>query len=186
MGTNYDIVYEQLRVRLRALRAPVTLGFLGRTFCAAGDGIEQLDGRPIHINAKNIMIWYLTYGGRGAELTPESYDFAPLNYFSHGIFTGNTAWERSRAAGLSGLTLEVFRERCEQIGAEPFRSERYGESRLLFAFPELPLLVAFTEGDDEFPAILDVKLGKNCERILPFETLAVLTTLIESEFSRVG
>jgi hypothetical protein len=117
------------------------------------------------------------------ELTPDSYDFALLNYFSHGIFTGHTAWEKSRASGLSELTPEAFRACCEHIGAQLLRSERYGESRLLFAFPELPLLITFTEGDDEFPSSLDIKLGKNCERILPFETLAVLTTLIESEFS---
>jgi hypothetical protein len=181
--TNYDKVFERLRVRLENLGAPVTLNFLGRAFRADRGGVERISGRPIHINAQNIIIWYLTFGGRGVELTPESYDFALLNHFSHGIFTGHTSWEKSRASGLSDLTPKAFRECCEHIGAEFLRPERYGESRLLFAFPELPLLITFTEGDDEFPASLDIKLGKNCERILPFETLAVLTSLIESEFS---
>jgi hypothetical protein len=181
-STNYDKAYELIRAKLEVLTEPITLGFLGRTFCADKNGVEQIGGDPIHINAKGVIVWYLTFGGRNLATTPESFDFAPLNHFSYGIFSGSSAWEKSRASRLSKLTAARFRENANRIGAEFLRSERYGESWLLFPFPELPLLLTFSEGDEEFQPSLNIKLGKNCERILPFETLAVLIGLIESEF----
>jgi hypothetical protein len=46
----------------------------------------------------------------------------------------------------------------------------------------MPVKLTFSAGDEEFPAALDIKFGKNAVQILPFETLAVLNSLISAEY----
>ncbi|MCL1802138.1 MAG: DUF3786 domain-containing protein [Eubacteriaceae bacterium] len=172
MPSNYEKAYEQIRPWLNDLPAPVEIEFLGRRWRAAPDGIQQLSGPPANINCKSVLVWYLTQAGEGEP----SYEFTPLHSFTHGIFRSNS-WE-----GGTDATLESFRLACQRLGASFVRSEPYSEVWLLIALPKLPVLMSYIQADDEFPAAIDLKYGANATQFLPFETLAVLNSLIKSEF----
>jgi hypothetical protein len=179
--SNAERVYESLRPWLANLEKTRTVIFLGREFYADNIGIKQLSGEKIQINAKSVLIWYLTFGGDKLE---PSFVFTPLHTFSNGIFTAqNSDWQSHDRKTHEKLTFEAFRTTSERLGASVIRQERYGESRLLFALPNLPVKLTFSEGDEEFPATLDIKFGTNATQILPFETLAVLQGLILREFA---
>jgi hypothetical protein len=176
--TNYEKVYEQIRPWLSKVAEPRELRFLGRMWRVDRAGVEQLSGPPAHTNCRSVLVWYFTYGGQGEP----SYTFTPLHSFSHGIFRGND-WE---TGGCATLTLDEFREASARIGADFLRRERYGEAWLLHALPKLPVLLTYTEADDEFPAALDIKYGANATTFLPFETLAVLNGLINAEYKNTA
>jgi len=174
---NSDLIYESLLPWLRGISGlPKELLFLGRRFQITKEGIEQLSGPEIAVNGKSVLIWYVvTASSEGPD-----FSFASLLSFSHGIFSSqNSGWQNK---GSSGLNRESFRENAGRIGAEYYKEIPYGEAWLLFAFPNLPVLLTFTEEDEEYPAMVDIKFGSNATEILPFETLAVLDGLIASEF----
>jgi hypothetical protein len=192
--TNHERVYENIRPWLRdcdLTAAAARLGFappdggavrvllLGREFLVANDGVTQISGAPCHVNFKSVLIWYFTFGGSGEP----SYEFAALHSFSHGIFGGQSSDFSSHDwRGYAGLTPDAFAETSARIGAELFRRERYGESRLLHVLPKIPALLTFSEADEEFAAQINIKFGSNSTSFLPFETLAVLSGLISSEY----
>jgi len=182
--TNHEKAYEQIRPWLQNIKKPAEVTFLGRAFSVTKDDVVQLSGDPIHVNAKGVLVWYYTYGGAdNPELYP-SYDFVLLYTFSHGIFSDQSAWRQNAVKAQSDLTIETVRSAAKRIGADFYRKEKYGESYLLLALPKVPVLITFTEGDDEFEPQLTVKFSSNATEILPFETLAILMGLIEREFIR--
>jgi hypothetical protein len=193
--SNYEKAYESIRPWLKRCdfdEAAPRLGFvppidgallftaLGRKVRVDRDGVTQLDGEAADINLKSIIIWYVTYGGQGEP----SFEFAPLSSFTGSMSGGNKSadfgsfvWQKH-----AGLSLEHFRATANRIGAGFVRSERYGEARLLYLFPKVPVLLTYSEADDEFPAVVDTKFGLNASTFLPFETLAFAHRLIENEF----
>jgi hypothetical protein len=192
--SNYEKVYENIRPWLRQCdfdEAAPRLGFalpvdgaltftvLGREMRVDSEGVTQLGGEAANVNLKSVIIWYLTYGGQGEP----SLEFTPLSSFSSGVFGstsadfGSFAWRKH-----AGLTLEKFRAAANRIGTEFVRSERYGEVHLLYLFPKVPVLLTYSEADEEFPAVIDTKFSMNAPIFLPFETLAVAQGLIENEF----
>ncbi|MDR0936336.1 MAG: DUF3786 domain-containing protein [Oscillospiraceae bacterium] len=199
--SNYERIYENIRPWLADcdfVEAASRLGFeppvngvltfasLGREWRVDSGGVEQCGGLKIHVNFRNVIIWYLTF--RDSIWTPviRSGDgFASLGSLSNGNFGQRSAdfqsfdWQRH-----SGLTLGEFRNTSERIGAEFIRPERYGEARQLYVFPKVPALLTFSEQDDEFPAQVDIKFRSDVLTYLPFETLAVLYGLIAAEFGR--
>jgi hypothetical protein len=171
---NSEKNYEFLRSWLSDIKEPRIIEFLARTWRIDKNGVEQLSGDPANVNCKSVLIWYMTSGGVGEP----SYLFVPLGNFSHGIF------QDALGTPYVNLTLAEFRETATKLGAHFMREERYGESWLWLVFPEIPVLLKFSEADDEYPAMLDVKFGSNATTFLPFETLAVLDGLIDNEFKK--
>jgi hypothetical protein len=170
--TNHEKNYEYLRGWLRNISQACEVDFLGRRWNVDGGGIEQLSGPPAHVNYKSVLVWYFTFGGEGEA----SFEFVQLSHFSHGIF-------REQRSPNVALTIAEFRETAERLGAAYFRKERYGEAWLWFVLPKVPVLLTYTEADEEFPALLNIKFGANATTFLPFETLAVLHGIILGEFA---
>jgi hypothetical protein len=172
--TNAEIAYENtIRPMLKTLQNPQSVCFLGRDWRVTGEDVTQMGGEPAHINAKGVLVWYFTFSDREGE---PSYEFASIQSFSHGIFN-SARW----VPGVN-ITAGRFRETAARLGANFYRKERYGESWIYAVLPKIITLLSYAEGDDEFPASLDIKYGKNATRYLPFETLAVLHGLIGGEF----
>ncbi|MDR3310413.1 MAG: DUF3786 domain-containing protein [Oscillospiraceae bacterium] len=195
--TNHEKVYEELRLRLAdcdlAEAAPraglvfsdgaVGVRTLGRELRVTNSGVELVSGPPCSVNLKSVLVWYLTFGGAGDA----SYEFVPVHSFSHGIFGSQSPDFSSHGwRGYAGLTPERFAAVSGRIGAELVRRERYGESRLLVPLPKLPVLLTFSEADDEFAAQIDLKVGKNATDFLPFETLCVMCGLVTREYGAAG
>jgi hypothetical protein len=170
--TNHEKNYENIRSWLCVLTEPCEIDFIGRRWRVDCNGVEQLSGRPAHVNCKSVLIWYFTFGGTGDP----SFEFTSIHSFSHGIFR-SSGWRTETSP-----TLDEFRKTAQHLGAILLRKERYGEAWLLNVLPKIPVLLTYSEADDEFPASLDIKFGSNATTFLPFETLAVLQGLIVSEF----
>jgi len=181
--SNYDKAYEQIRPWLQKIDAPVELTFLGRGFRVTKEDVVQISGEPVHINAKSIIVWYLTFGGAGNPALVPNYDFVLIHAFSQGIFSDQSTWRKSAAQAKGKLTLDEVRSVAKRLGADFYRKEKYGESYLLFALPKIPVVITFSEGDDEFPSQLDVKFSSNATDFLPFESLAIFLSIIEAEFT---
>jgi hypothetical protein len=172
--TNHEKNYEQIRLWLKKVTEPCEIDFLDRRWRVSCDGVEQVSGKPAHVNYKSVLVWYFTFGGTGEP----SYEFTPLHSFSGGVFRGSD-WGPD-----TSITLNGFRETAQRLGANFLRKERYGEAWLLLVLPKIPLLLTFNEADEEFPSSLDIKFGINATTFLPFETLAVLQGLVTSEFKK--
>jgi hypothetical protein len=173
--TNHEKNYEKIRLWLSNMPKPCEVEFLGRLWRVDSTGVEQMSGAPAHVNCKSILVWYYTFGGQGEP----SFDFVLLSHFSHGIF-------REQRTPSVSLTVSEFREAARRLGVAFLRKERYGESWLWFVLPKIPVLLTYSEADEEFPALMNIKFGMNATTFLPFETLAVLYGLITDEFAGTG
>ncbi|MDR0905858.1 MAG: DUF3786 domain-containing protein [Oscillospiraceae bacterium] len=186
----YEKTYETLKLRLAdcdfaaaasavGLAAPtdgaVTVDFLGCRYRVDKSGVEQVSGGAANVNCKTVIVYYLTHGGSGFP----QYEFQSLRAFASGLFDGSrgvTAVERERITEYAQFT-----EAAKRLGAEFVRETANGSHIwLMYAFPKVPVLLTFVEGDDEFPAQTQLKFDVTATDFLPFETLAVLNGLITS------
>ncbi|MDR0813949.1 MAG: DUF3786 domain-containing protein [Oscillospiraceae bacterium] len=173
---NADIVYESLLPWLREVQnLPRRIPMLGREFEVTHTGVELLSGRPMHINAKSVLIWYVKTDCRAAPAGT----FTPLTGFSHGIFSSNNS-------GMQNQSVRISRAEFEQTAAAlggTIIDAKPGTARAFIpALPNVPVLLTYTEGDEEFPAAIDMKFTGNATEFLPFETLAVFGGLVRGEF----
>lgn len=192
MATGYEQTYHLMRQSLsgcdfagRALELGLSppengalqLTFLGRDYRVDAMGVypEGESESVSSYNSRTVIIYYLTYGGRGEP----SYDFRSIRSFSQGLFDGDRGGWGGKHRFENRLTPDLFDTAAKRIGAQPMQVKNGAHSYLLYAFPKVPALVTYTEGDEEFPDDISVKFGTNALNFLPFETLAVLHGLIE-------
>ena len=191
MTSNYAHAYNLMRGSLPAcdfsgsarelgLSPPedgtLRLKFLGSDYYVDKTGVYPEGDDDASYNTRTVIIYYLTHGGKGEA----SYDFRTIRSFAHGLFNGDHSgkWGGTHKAGLE-VSLAVFEAAVKRMGAELMQSKNGAHSYLLFAFPKIPALITYNEGDEEFPADIVIKFGTNALNFLPFETLAVLHGLIE-------
>ena len=157
------------------------LTFLGHDYWVDETGVYPEGSDNTSFNTRSVIIYYLTYGGKGEA----SYDFRTMHSFSHGLFEGDSSSSKWGTAYKGPrLSLEFFEAAAKRIGAEFMQKKNGAHSYLLFPFPKVPALLTYNEGDDEFPDDMVIKFGTNALNFLPFETLAVLHGLIVRSLTR--
>jgi hypothetical protein len=195
LTNGYEKTYALLRTRLAAcdfsaaavnlgLSAPengvLRLSFLGRQWRADAAGVYLERGADAHVNCKSVIVYYLTFGGRGAP----QYRFQLLHAFTGGFFAWqNSAWSAER--GRTTLTAHApFAAAAKRLGARPVGEARGVYTWMLFAFPKLPVQITYAEPDEDFPPKLLIKFDCTAADFLRFETLAVLHGLIAAELEQ--
>ena len=156
------------------------LTFLGRDYTVDETGVYPEGDDVASFNARTVIIYYLTSGGQGEA----SYDFRSIRSFSQGLFDGDRGVWGGKLNAKDRLSLEMFEAAVTLIGAQQMQVKNGAYPYLLHAFPKVPSLITYNEGDEEFPDHIDIKFGANALNFLPFETLAVLHGLIQHSLTK--
>ncbi|MDR3315014.1 MAG: DUF3786 domain-containing protein [Coriobacteriales bacterium] len=205
MKNGYEQTYELLVPRLAThdfalaalhlgLAPPVEdsleVTFLRRRYRVDHQGVFEADGEPpSHINCRSVLIYYVTWGGKG-----EPYQrYQQLHQFSGGIFTGGGSKERGADWMLSPLTEqfngkpELFEATMEVMGAKRCPASASGVTTWHYlVLPKMPIEIRYYEKDDEFDCEVHILFDQTATQFTPFETLCVLHGCLVSEIVQVG
>lgn len=184
--TGYDSIYLGLvsrlpgcdfqeaagRLGLRYVDGGIQASFLKRDYRITVDGAEPLDGQPVNVNNRSVLLYYLLSRGSGdPEYRFVLFESLPgmvgglhtelrlMNRPLERCFRNDYARFRAAALKLGGVVEEAW------------------EGKHVWDFavlPKIPLRVVFYEADDEFPANIQIMLDQTALRFLEFECLAFL------------
>jgi Domain of unknown function (DUF3786) len=150
----------------------------GRPYQVSPSGVSDPSGQePIH-SVKVVLCRYLLHYPSSEPQGQEwvSYkDFKGAAPFVGG-FQNNT--ERAIAKKFSGR-LTALKEACHCLGGEEAGGDwTYQLSMKFTALPHIPILLAFNDADEEFPALCLLLFERRAGRYLDMECLAILAWLL--------
>ncbi|MDR2517947.1 MAG: DUF3786 domain-containing protein [Spirochaetaceae bacterium] len=179
--------FEEHAARL-GLRCPgrdkAAVDFLGRTYLITKDAVTLTEQRVpwavgaegFEYNLKSVLGYYLL---SDCAAEPAG-DFCPMTHFSHGVFDNRP---------LSGGSLEAAYKDGEKLGRAGeklgFTREKPGHWRYTL-LPKVPIKIIYYEGDDEYPANIQVLFDKTVIQFYKFEPLAVLHLCFREGLAAVG
>jgi hypothetical protein len=188
MANGYEKTYEAIAPRLRDLDFPyaalrlgfdlidkyrMSIDFLGRKYELDREGVRPVDGKKVNVNFLSVLVYYAISKGNTEPL----YDFALLNSFTGGLFSGGgggSDWMVEPIRKACG-DYEKFRRAARELGmiyeGSRVTAEHAWQYRLL---PKIPVLIKYFEADDEFPCDVKIYYDKTVPEYLDFEPLAVL------------
>jgi hypothetical protein len=153
----------------------VQVSFLKREYRITLDGVEPLDGHPVNVNTRSVLLYYLLSRGQGdPEGSYVLFEAIPR------MISGLSAQSRLMNAPLErhfGNDYAKFGNAARTLGGS---EEESGAGRHLWRFnvlPKIPLQLVFYEADDEFPASIQIMLDRTALRFLEFESLAFMVGL---------
>jgi hypothetical protein len=184
--TGYDSIYLGLvtrlpgcdfqeaagRLGLRYVDGGVQVRFLNREYRITVDGAEPLDGQPVNVNNRSVLLYYLLSRGSG-DLENCYVLFEGLPGMIGGLHTELRLMNRPLERCFRN-DYAKFSEAALKLGGI---AEEAWEGKHVWDFgvlPKIPLRVVFYEADDEFPANIQIMLDKSALRFLEFECLAFL------------
>lgn len=189
MGKGYENIYITLLPRLAACDFPenarrlgleasqegVRVSFLNREYLITAQGVEPTDGRPVDVNNRSVLIYYILSEGAG-EL---SYDFAPLGRLTGLIEGQNNLGGDIMSTPLVrefGADYNNFAYAMKTLGGV---EQTTGDSKKhvwdLQVLPKILSRIVYYEADDEFPVDIQILFDKTAPRFLDFECLAFLS-----------
>jgi hypothetical protein len=188
MATGYENIYNNLLPRLaeRDLAESASrLGldfdgekarivFLGREYAITRDGVEEVDGGPVDVINRSVLVHYILSNSAGEP----SFDFAPLGRLVGGL---EGQYNQSDEAAIITMVKE-FGKAPERLDAAVTRlgGERQPVSGAgkfvwqIFALPKVLIQIVLYEADEEFPVDVQVLFDKTAPRYLNTETLGYL------------
>ncbi len=186
MTSGYDSIYLGLIPRLadcdfqeRAERLGLDYGdntvlvrFLNRDYRITREGVEPLDGKPVHVNNRSVLLYYLLSKGRGDP----GDDYILFENFPRMISGLNTQTQLMNAPLEKHFRNDYakFRAAATQLDGHELESSS-GKHRWKFSvLPKIPIEIVYYEADDEFPVDIQIKLDKSALSFLDFECLAFM------------
>ena len=160
------------RLGLKYIDGAVQVSFLKREYRITLDGVEPLDGQPVNVNNRSVLLYYLLSKGQGdPENSFISFESIPrmISGLSVQSRLMNTPLER-----YFGDEYVKFSEAAVKLGGieeEPQVGKHLWRFDVL---PKIPLKIVFYEADDEFPVEIQIMLDKTVLQFLEFECLAFL------------
>ncbi len=160
--------------------------FLGATYSVNKDGVRGPDGkRPLHA-VSVVLLKYLILAPDEipADDTLVAYrEFADAAPFVGG-FIANC--ENSIAKRFAGR-LDLLADSCARLGGQKVEGyTSHDLSMKIPALPRVPLLMLFSDEDDEFPAACSVLFEKRAKEFLDMECLAITGWLLADFLSRAA
>jgi hypothetical protein len=195
MKNGYEKTYEVIAPRLRDVEFPyaalrlgfdlidkyrMAIDFLGRKFEISREGVRPVDGEPVNVNFRSVLVYYAISKGDTEPL----YDFALLNTFTGSLNTGGgdrSNWMVEPLRKACGDSYEKFRQAARDMGMTYEGSRMGGEHTWQYRLlPKIPVLIKYFEADDEFPCDIKIYYDKTVPEFLEFEPLAVLNGCLVS------
>jgi hypothetical protein len=160
------------RLGLEYVDGGVQVCFLKREYGITVDGVEPLDGQPVNVNNRSVLLYYLLSKGQG---DPEN-SYIPFESMPR-MIGGIHGQSRLMSAPLERYfdnDYLKFSEAATKLGGIREESQ---VSKHLWRFdvlPKIPLKIVFYEADDEFPVNIQIMLDKTALQFLEFECLAFM------------
>jgi hypothetical protein len=186
MKGGYDSIYFELitklsecdfqesagRLGLEYVDGGVQVCFLKREYRITLDGVEPLDGQPVNVNNRSVLLYYLLSKGQG---DPEN-SYIPFQSMPR-MISGLHGQSRLMNAPLEryfGNDHVKFSEAAIKLGG--FQEEpQVGKHLWWFdVLPKIPLKIVFYDADDDFPAEIQIMLDKTAIQFMEFECLAFM------------
>lgn len=160
------------RLGLEYVDGGIRLYFLGREYRISIDGALPLDGQPVNVNNRSVLLYYLLSKGQG---DPE--DSYVLFERIPGMVSGLTLQSRLMNTPLErcfGNDYVKFSETAKKLGGIEEESRAGTHLWRFDVLPKIPLKIVFDEADDEFPVNIQIMADKTALQFLEFECLAFL------------
>ena len=167
-----DFHESSVRLGLRYVDGAVQVSFLKREYRFTLNGVEPLDGQPVNVNNRSVLLYYLLSQGQG---DPEN-SYIPFESIPR-MISGLPVQSRLMNTPLVryfGNDHVKFSEAAVKLGGNQEESQ-VGQHLWRFeVLPKIPLKIAFYEADDEFPVDIQIMLDKTALHFLEFECLAFM------------
>jgi hypothetical protein len=149
-----------------------------RFYSVSGTAIEGRDGTTATDAVRVILGKYVLSCPDELPAPSQSWvtyrefaDAAPLVSY----FTSNT--NKNIEIHFSGR-VDLFEQRCSQLGASLEENTTYDVSARFLALPRIPVVVNFNDADEMFPAVCSILYRKSAHQFLDMECLAMTGTLL--------
>ncbi|MFP4348689.1 MAG: DUF3786 domain-containing protein [Thermodesulfobacteriota bacterium] len=156
----------------------ITIPFFGVPYRIDEAGISDLNGnRPI----QSVSVSLCQYLLLSPDATPEGDDWVTYKDFKDaapfaGAFTKNV--ENAIADRFSGR-LPALKAAADRLESRPSNLDlSHDFHRVFIGLPRIPLLLAFNDEDEDFPAQATVLFERRAERYLDMECLAMVGWLL--------
>ncbi|AKB78695.1 hypothetical protein MSHOH_2212 [Methanosarcina horonobensis HB-1 = JCM 15518] len=188
MNSGYDQIYKNLILkldkcdfvevaeRLGLLLQPngaLSVNFLGREYEISSQGINPTDGKPVNVNNRSVLAYYLLSKGKGEP----AYSYVPIHNLTGVVISSstNTKWMTDPLSKTFSQDYATFSEAiCRLGGVFNGKLKSGGYSWLLEALPKILLQIVYYEEDAEFPCEVQILFDKNASYFLESECLAFL------------
>jgi hypothetical protein len=189
MPSSYDIIYEALLPKLAECNlvesaarfgldvdtsGKITIDFLKRQYCITNIGVIPVDGKPVNINNRSILIHYVLSQGTGDPV----YSFKPLSRMNTMVTssdTGKTNMMDEPLIKAFGNDVNKLAETIIKLGGKPERSkDPYSRSWVMEVLPKIPVKIIYQEADEEFPVEIQTQFDESAPEFMEFECLAFL------------
>ena len=189
MPSSYDIIYEALLPKLTECNlaesaarfglninpnGDITINFLKRDYRITNTGVTPVDGKPVNINNRSILIHYVLSQGTGDPV----YLFKPLFRMTTVFSSGDTGKASMMDAPLIkafGDDINKLDETIQKLGGKSELSkELNSRCWLLEVLPKIPVKIIFREADEDFPVEIQTQFDVTALEFLEFECLAFL------------
>jgi hypothetical protein len=160
------------RLGLEYVDGGIRVCFLKRAYRITLAGVEPLDGQPVNVNNRSVLLYYLLSRGQGdPENSYVLFESIPrmisgLNVQSRLM---NTPLER-----YFGNDYVKFSEAAVKLGGIEEESQVGKHLWRFDILPKIPVKIVFYDADDEFPVNMQIMLDKTALQFLEFECLAFL------------
>jgi hypothetical protein len=186
MTSGYDSIYLGLiprlavcdfresaeRLGLDYANGAVFVHFLQRDYQITPEGVEPLDGKPVHVNNRSVLLYYFLSKGQG-DPGDEFVLFESLPRMVSGLNT-QTRLLNSPLEQYFGNDYLKFGAAAAKLGGHAEESQAGKHIWKFRVLPKIPLEVVYYEADDEFPVDIQIKLDKTALGFLEFECLAFM------------
>jgi hypothetical protein len=169
-GCNFEESANCLGLDYRA--GHIQAQFLGRRYVITRDGVESLDGQPVDVNIRSVLLYYLLSKGSG---NPE-YAYVLFENFprlvgglGNPIGLMSTPLERK-----FGANYAAFREAAIRLGGKEENSQPGSHACQFDLLPKIAARLVFQEADEDFSARIQIMLDQAALGFLDFECLAVM------------
>lgn len=189
MTSSYDVIYEALLPKLAEcnlaesaarfglnidVKGQIIINFLKRNYCITNTGVTPVDGKPVNINNRSILIHYVLSQGTGDPV----YSFKPLfrmtTIFSSGD-TGKVSMMDAPLIKIFGNNVNELDEAIIKLGGKSELSkEPNSQCWLLEVLPKIPVKIIYREADEDFPVEIQTQFDESAPKFLEFECLAFL------------
>lgn len=186
--TSYDQIYDTLLPKLakcNLVESAARLGlevkadgsiiikFLKRDYHITHEGVIPVDGQPVNINNRSILVYYILSKGSGDPV----YLFKPL-FRMTGMYTSHNT---ERASIMDAPLIREFGNDFKRLEKSVIKlggkssTSNADLSWILELLPKIPVKILFYEEDDEFPADIQIHFDQRALDFLEFECLAFLS-----------
>ncbi|MHB9291995.1 hypothetical protein Holit_01083 [Hollandina sp. SP2] len=134
--------------------------------------IWKVDSEGYEYDLKSVLGYYVL---SRANVEP-AYEYSSLGHFSGGVFRESSlgSMMNNRFAEIFDNNYQKFKDIMEIFELEYEAGNRDGKYVWNYnALPKIPVKLVFYEGDDEYPAKLQILYDNNAIKIFNFEQLAV-------------